>query len=201
MKSIGLTGGIGSGKSVISEYLASIGAVIIDADKISREMLNKDTEGFSQDTFDKVIQAFGKEVLMENGELNRKALANIVFNDKKKLDLLENIVTKAVIKKCQDMLLSYKNTEKLVVLDAPLLFESGLKSNCDENWLVTADYEERIRRVMARDHMSREEIIARIDNQLSDDEKAKLADLVLDNSGTIEDIISRVKKEVERIFK
>ena len=185
MKVIGLTGGIGTGKSTVSSYLKDKGCLIIDTDQMSRQMTEK-----SSPVLDVLKERFGAEYFTEDGDLDRKKLASLVFNDESKREILESIVTQKVIDDTQYMLsqLQAGGYDGIVIIDAPLLFECGVNAITDENWVVICDLEERIKRVQARDNASREEIIARINNQMSDDEKMQLADRVIDNSTDITDL-------------
>ena len=148
-----------------------------------------------------IREAFGDEVFFEDGSLNRKKLGSIVFNDKEKLSILEEITTKAVACDIIDKIESLKKTdfEGIVILDIPLLFEFGMKNLTDENWLVTCERESRIKRLKTRDGLSRREIEDRMSKQLSDDQKMKMADYVIDNSGSISQLYHRVDQLIERL--
>ena len=185
MKIIGLTGGIGTGKSTVSEYLKHKGCLIIDTDQMSRDITKKGSP-----VLNILRERFGSEYFTEDGELDRKELAKLVFNDESKREILESIVTQKVIDYTQYMIsqLEAGGYDGIVVVDAPLLFECGVNVLTDENWVVICDLEERIKRVQARDNSTREEIIARINNQMSDEEKMHLADRVIDNSTDITDL-------------
>lgn len=179
MKIIGLTGGIGSGKSTVSEYLKKRGCIIIDADEMSRKMTEKGGAALVA-----IREAFGDGYFRADGSLDRKKLGATVFADSEKKQILENIVTKAVIKKTIEEIESLRNADKkgIAVLDAPLLFEFGMQHYTDENWLVTADKALIIDRVKARDGMAEDEILERISNQMPDSDKRALADRIIDNS-------------------
>lgn len=179
MKIIGLTGGIGSGKSTVSEYLKKRGCIIIDADEMSRKMTEKGGAALAA-----IREAFGDGYFRADGSLDRKKLGATVFADSEKKQLLENIVTKAVIKKTIEEIESLRNADKkgIAVLDAPLLFEFGMQHYTDENWLVTADKALIIDRVKARDGMAEDEILERISNQMPDSDKRALAERIIDNS-------------------
>ncbi|MCQ2550879.1 MAG: dephospho-CoA kinase [Clostridia bacterium] len=176
---IGLTGGIGSGKSTVSNYLKKNEYVVIDADEISRAITAKGTP-----LMDRLVDAFGPAAI------DRKELAKLVFSDSKKKAVLESIVTTEVIRIVKEEL---KKGDKMV-LDAPLLFETNMDEVCDFTILVTAPLELRISRVMARDNMSKEEILARIDNQMSEEEKIARADYVIDNGGSLEDLCKKIEE-------
>ena len=187
----GLTGGTGSGKSTVSEYLKEFGYTVVDADIIAREVTAKGSP-----VLDDLAAAFGTEIIDENGELIRKKLGSIVFGDKEKLEKLNEIMRKALDEKMTEAL--NKATEDRlygkVFFDAPTLFESKRESFVDKIWVVAADKETRIQRIMKRDGISREEVLQRMESQLPDDEKIAKADLVIYNDGTLEDLKKKVEK-------
>ena len=193
---IGLTGGIGTGKSTVSGYLEDKGCLILDADKISRQMTEK-----GQPALNEIGAAFGFELINDDGCLDRQALGNIVFNDKKKLDILQSIITQKVVEHINNRLdeLKKDNTEDIIVIDAPLLFECGMEDLADENWLVSASLDVRLDRVQKRDGLSKEEIISRINNQMSQEDKEKLSQVILDNSGTLEELYRQIDLNLERV--
>lgn len=174
MKIIGITGGIGAGKSTVCNEFKKCGAKVIDADEISRKVTAKDGEAYSD-----IIEKFGTEILLESGQINRKALAKIVFSDKTKLSVLNSITHKYIFKKIKEEIDS--STEEIVVLDVPLLFSSDFPIECDIKIAVLADRDERIKRVKKRDGLNEEEIVARMNNQLSNDEYKRLADICIIN--------------------
>ena len=196
MKVIGLTGGTGSGKSTVAAYLKGKGCHIIDADKISRELTAKGGEALGA-----IMSAFGQDVFLEDGILDRKKLGTIVFNDTQKLKILEEIITRKVIELTLQRIakLKVQGNESIVVLDAPLLFECGMNDCTDENWLVICEQEQRVNRLMKRDGMERQSIFDRMANQLRDDEKIILADYIIDNSGTLEELYRQIDSLIERV--
>ncbi len=179
MKIIGVTGGTGAGKSTLSAELEKCGVEIIDADKISRQITKPGGAAF-----DEILDCFGKEVLTGNGELNRKRLAEIVFSNPDKRELLESITHKYVFEEMQRRLVACK--AKIAVLDVPLLFQCNFPIKCDLTVAVIADKEMRIDRIMKRDGISRAEAEARIKNQLQNEEYRRLADVCFENSGDYE---------------
>ena len=196
MKVIGLTGGIGTGKSTVSSYLKEKGCLILDADKMSRALTAPGGAALGE-----VRAAFGDQVFFEDGTMNRKAVSDIDFNDPDQLKILEEIITKKVVQQTIDIVDMLRKEEYggLVVLDAPLLFECGLQNYADENWVVTADLEVRIERIINRDGIDRSDIIDRINNQMSDSQKIAMADFVIDNSGNLENLYHQIDKLIERI--
>ncbi|HHV97237.1 MAG TPA: dephospho-CoA kinase [Clostridiaceae bacterium] len=191
MKIIGVTGGIGSGKSTVARILRDLGAKIIDADKIAREVTAKGEPALAE-----LVDYFGQEILDKDGELNRKYLANIVFNDKKKLEKLNEITHKYIIKKIINKVNKLKEEGKhdLIVLDVPIPVEHGFLDIAEEVWVVKSDKETRIRRIMERSKISYEEALKRIEAQISDDEYFKIATLIIENNGTLEELENTVAK-------
>lgn len=184
-KIIGLTGNIASGKSVVSTYLIEKGFMVIDADLVSREVVKKNTEGLS-----KVILEFGDDVLLSNGELDRKALAKIVFNDKEELNklnlLLHPLIRKEILNKIS------KSEEKMIFIDAALLYETELDKITDEVWFVSSNIENQIKRLMGRDNLTKEEALSRILIQEDQNEKMEKSKYVLENNGSIDDLINQI---------
>lgn len=178
MKIIGLTGGIGTGKSTVSAYLAQKGCKIIDADLISHQMTEAGSPCLAE-----IRDAFGEDVFLRDGNLDRKKVGRLVFADATKKKTLEQIITRRVIEKTLRILQDCRaQQEDLVVLDAPLLFECGMQRYTDETWLVVCRTETRLRRIAARDDLAEEDIQKRIANQMSTEQKEKLADYIIDNS-------------------
>ena len=178
MKIIGLTGGIGTGKSTVSAYLAQKGCKIIDADLISHQMTEAGSPCLAE-----IKAAFGEDVFLRDGNLDRKKVGRLVFADATKKKTLEQIITRKVIEKTLRILQDCRaQQEDLVVLDAPLLFECGMQRYTDETWLVVCRTETRLRRIAARDGLAEEDIQKRIANQMSTEQKEKLADYIIDNS-------------------
>ncbi|MGI1691509.1 dephospho-CoA kinase [Thermoanaerobacter uzonensis] len=179
MQVIGLTGGIASGKSTVSKLLKKMGAVVIDADIVSREIMVKGTEAYN-----KIVEYFGKEILKEDGEIDRKKLGNIVFADRRKLKKLNEITHPIIIERIKEKIEEErkKNQQKAIVLDAALLIEMKLYKMVDEVWLVVVDSKTQIKRIMERDKLSYKDAINRIKSQMPLDEKMKYADFIINNS-------------------
>ena len=191
MKVIGLTGGIGSGKSTVSSYLRDKGFYIIDADEMARNMTAKGSK-----CLENLEKAFGSEVILEDGNLNRKKLGEIVFADKEKKAKLEELTTEVVVKNIEDETEHLRITGKydIIFLDVPLLFETGLNKCCDAVVVVTADDNVRIQRVVDRDGISPLQVRARINNQMSTEEKISMATDVIDNSEGKEELHSKIEQ-------
>lgn len=194
MDVIGLTGGIGTGKSTVSAYLRKKGFAIIDADQIARQVTEPGTP-----LLEELSREFGANILTAAGGLDRKALAAIVFADAKQRKKLDSLTHSRIIQEIQARIEAYKaaGAHRGIIVDAPLLFETGLDEKCQKTWLVTAKQDIRIARVCARDGMTSEEVAARIRNQMDDEEKKKRADRIIDNSGTIDDL----KQQIQQLIK
>ncbi len=187
---IGITGGIASGKSTITNYLISKGYIIIDADKIAREVVEVGSIGIAQ-----IEAIFGKNVINSDKSLNRKKLRNIVFNDKEELNKLNKITHPLIISKIKNQIDYYLNQNdiKIVFLDCPLLFEMGLDKLTKENWLISSSINNQIDRLKKRDNITTLEAKNIISYQMSLDEKRKKADIIIENNGTIEELINNFK--------
>ena len=176
---IGITGGIGGGKSTVGNYLAEMGATIIDTDNIAREVTLP-----GSDALDEIRRTFGHSVFNADGTLNRRTMAEIVFNDKEKLDQLSSILHPRIRERW--LTEARECGEDFVFVIIPLLFENKLEHYFDEIWVVTAEEEERVRRVMKRDHVTRDDVTGRIANQIPEYEKIAAADVVIDTTGGFE---------------
>ena len=187
-KIIGLTGGIGSGKTMVAEYIKSLGIPVYIADDEARELMVND----------KVIMAisteFGQEIL-DNGTLNRDKLAQIVFNNPKKLQKLNSIVHPEVKKHFDEWVEKHKNYP-FVVKEAAILFESGSNNYCDAVITITSPLKTRLQRVMKRDKTDRESVLKRMQNQWTDQQRIAKSDYVIHNVS-----IEATKKQVDEILK
>lgn len=182
---IGLTGGIAAGKSSVSEILASLGAWILDADAISREMVEPGSAGLEG-----IVREFGEKILKADGTLDRAALGAEVFSDDARRGRLNGILH-PIIK--SEMLnragrIESEYPDAIVIMDVPLLIESGWQDMADEVWLVTAPLEERIRRIALRDGLDRRQAERRIAAQMPDGEKAKYVDIIINNGGNMDEL-------------
>ena len=200
MLRLGLTGGIGSGKSAAAGIFKSLGAYIVDADKISRDILTPGTEAYRE-----TVARFGKEILNPDRTVDRKALAAIVFGSKTELEALNNITHKHIFavmeREARDAEKSEKYKNSIIVIDAPLLFAPDFKMRYDKSAAVMADNEVRIERVLKRDEASRAEVESRIGSQLTNAELAARADYIIENnSNDIKDFENKVKKLYERLI-
>lgn len=188
MLKVGLTGGIGSGKSEVSRRLAGKGAVVIDADKIAREVVEPGTEGLAR-----VVATFGDEVLHPDGSLNREKLGTIVFADPDRLAALNAIVHPLVGERVA-ALQSRAADDAIVVYDVPLLVENKLATMYDVVIVVDAADELRIARLAKYRQMSEEDARARIAAQAAREDRLKVATLVIPNEASIEDLDTRVEE-------
>lgn len=189
---IGLTGGIGCGKSEAAKYLASLGAVHLDADKISRELTAENGEALPE-----IRRMFGDEVFTGEGLLDRACMARIVFGDqaaRRRLEgILHPLVQRNMLKQMDE---AARDGAKVIILDVPLLFETGMDTLCDECWTLYVDRETQIRRVMERDNTSREQAEARIDSQMSTEERNARATRAIDTDRNIE----RTRNELSSLY-
>ncbi|MED1442387.1 dephospho-CoA kinase [Aeribacillus composti] len=180
---IGLTGGIASGKSTVSEMLKKRGIPVIDADLIAREVVEVGKKAYTE-----IVNAFGKEILNEDLTINRARLGSIVFQNEDKREKLNSIVHPEVrleMKRRQEQLIS--EGAKAVVLDIPLLFESNLKHLVDKVIVVYTEEKNQLERLMKRNNFSKKEALSRINAQMPLKEKVKFADAVINNDGTLEE--------------
>lgn len=178
---IGLTGGIACGKTTLSGELRSLGALVIDADAISRELTGPEGAALPE-----IRQLFGDKVFTPNGALDRRALGSIVFSSDEQRRLLEGIIHPLVLKEMTRRLEIFRQSGASVcVLDVPLLYETGFDSLCDQVWCAYLPKELQLSRLMARDGLTRAEGLARMASQMPLWEKAERADRVIDTSGSI----------------
>jgi dephospho-CoA kinase len=193
MKIIGLTGGIASGKSTVSRMLSDLGAEIIDADNIAREIVEPGME-----TLKRIVENFGSSVLNPDGTLDRKALGYKVFNNSEKLNLLNEITHPEIRRIIKERVseIRERDIEKNIVVDAAVLIESGMNDLVDEVWVVYVDHDTQVMRLMKRDNMTLEEAEMRIRSQMSFNEKIKYSPRIIDNSMDLE----HTKEQVEALW-
>jgi dephospho-CoA kinase len=186
MVRIGLTGGIGAGKSTVAGRLRELGATIIDADQLAREVVEPGTPGLAA-----VVEAFGSEVLLPDGRLDRPALGRIVFGDAEKLGRLNAILHPLIGERTQ-ALIEAAPPDTVLVHDIPLLAENRLGPGFQLVIVVDAPEPERIRRLVEDRGMTEDEAVSRIRAQTTDAERRKIADVVIDNSGSRADTLAQV---------
>ena len=190
MRVIGLTGGIGTGKSTVSKYLASRGFEIIDADLIARQIVQPGSP-----LLDEIGRVFGAQFILPDGSLDRKALGAYVFQDSHRKKQLDDIMMGRIVSTIRERI---RAAECNVIVDAPLLFEVGLDADVEAVWLVDAADEVRIKRVCARDNIPAQQVSDRIKNQMPQSEKAAKSDEVIDNSGSEEELYQRIDRLIDK---
>ena len=183
MRTIGLTGSIACGKSNVSAVLRELGAAVVDGDLLSRELTAPGGPALPA-----IRETFGDGVFLPDGTLNRRALGDVVFASdaaRKRLDdLMQPLLRSLILRRMEE---ARAGGAKICVLDMPLLFEAGLDTLCDTVWCVHLPREEQLRRLMARDGLTLSQAEARLRSQLSSEEKAARAQVVIDTSGSIDD--------------
>lgn len=192
---IGLTGGMGSGKSTVADCLRSNGIPVIDADVIAHKIMNEES------TLDKIHKIFGKNVFDKDGSLNKVKFSSVLFTNTVKRKKLNEFVHPKVWTEMMNETEKYVTKgSKVIFLDVPLLIESGWHTRVNETWLVKADYNERIARLRLRTNLSTEEIKKRIEIQMPESEKEEYADKIINNDGTIEETGKQVIEELQKII-
>jgi len=190
MKVIGLTGGIGSGKSTVSKFLAELGAVIIDADKVGHEALKPGTEVWRE-----VVAAFGRQILTPDGDINREKLGEIVFGNSESLSRLNQIMHPRMYTMVKAQLEGYrKQGVGVVVLEAPLLIEANWTSLVDEVWVTVASEATVLRRLKEKFGLSELESLARIHSQLPSEERVKYADVIINTDCDLGELKAKIEE-------
>jgi len=190
MKVIGLTGGIGSGKSTVAQFLQELGAVIIDADKVGHEVLKPNTEVWRQ-----VVAVFGRQILKPDGDIDRKKLGEIVFSNPEHLARLNQLMHPPIYKAVTAQLEEYRRQgARVVVVEAPLLIEAGWTSLIDEVWVTAAPETTILRRLKEGMGLSQAQSLARIRSQLPAKERLKHADVVIDTDSSLDEVKAKVKE-------
>lgn len=196
MTIIGLTGGIASGKSTVSRILKELGAEVIDADLVAKEIIRPQSPAWKE-----LVAAFGKGILNDDKTINRRKLGQIVFGNSTALAKLNAITHPRIIEKIKDKIREIQNRDeqKIIVIDAPLLIEAGMVPLTDEVWVVVVDPETQLHRLMARDHFTFQEALNRLNAQLPLAEKMKYARRIIDNRGSIEETAREVRRLWEEL--
>jgi len=190
MKVIGLTGGIGSGKSAVSQFLQELGAVLIDADRVGHEAYQPNT-----DTWREVVAAFGEQILAPDNSIDRKKLGGIVFSSPESLARLNQIVHPRMYEMIKSQIEEYRQQGvDVVVLEAAILLEAGWNRLVDEVWVTAAPESTVVERTMERTGLPEEQILARIRSQMSSEERAQHADVVINNNGSLDELKAKVKE-------
>lgn len=190
-KIVGVTGGIGSGQTTVCEVFNREGCKVINLDRKAKEVINR-----NKTVQNEIKKEFGENVFYKNRSLNRKLLAQIVFNDESKVEKLNRIVHPRMVENMVEEIETARFSGKfpLIIVDAALIYEIAIEQLFDVVIVVYANTRQRIQRVMNRDKMKKEEILARIDKQIPLEEKKKWADYVIDNRGNLQDLNNQVTK-------
>ncbi len=198
LKVIGLTGGLASGKTTVGQSFANFGAVVLDADKIARRALYKNSKYYKQ-----IVVRFGRGIIDQNGTINRGKLAEIAFKNKKEQKALCDLTHPWVFDYVEKKIKTYKNDKdvKLLIIEAALLIESGLYKKMDKIVLVLADESQQLSRAKLTRNMDVKLAEKRMQYQMSSAKKNKYSDYVIDNRGAFENIEEQVKKIIEKILK
>ena len=190
MKVIGLTGGIGSGKSTVSQFLRELGAVVLDADKVGHEAYQPNTE-----TWREVVAAFGEQILTPDGNIDRRKLGEIVFNNPESLAQLNRIVHPRMYEMMKTRIEEYRQQRvDVVVLEAAVLLEAGWTPLVDEVWVTVASESTVVKRAVERTGLPEEQIQARIRSQLSAEERAKHANVLINNDSSLDELKTKVRE-------
>ena len=193
MKIVGLTGSFGTGKTSVASVFKSLGAKVIDADKIARSLIEKNGPERGR-----IVAAFGPEILAASGRINRSKLAGAVFGNKNALARLNRIVHPGVIRRIK-AIVKTSGRDAVVVIDAPLLIEAGLLNIVDKLVIVSSSKKRQIERCRKKFRIKREEVLKRIKSQMSLKKKIKMADFVVKNDSTMSAMRSRARKVWEEI--
>jgi dephospho-CoA kinase len=190
MKVIGLTGGIGSGKSTVARFMADLGAAVIDADRIGHEAVKPGTIAWQE-----ILVAFGKEVLTPNNDIDRKKLGELVFKNPDLLSRLNGIMHPRMFEIAKAQIEEQRRLGvAMVVLEAPLLLEAGWDTLVDEVWVTVAPEATVLKRLRGRSGLSASESLTRIRSQLSPEERLKRADVIIDTDCTLDELRAKVEK-------
>jgi dephospho-CoA kinase len=195
MKVIGLTGGIGSGKSTAAQYLKSLGATVIDLDKVGHEILKKDGPVYKE-----TLSIFGANILAADGEIDRTKLGKLVFGNPGALKKLNDITHPAIDKRVEDIMNeSISLGIKVVVLEAAAMLEAGRSWQADEIWVIAAPEAAVVDRIKNRPDYTEEIARTRIRSQMNNEDRIKKADVAILNNGTLEELKAKVKVEWEKL--
>jgi len=195
MLKVGITGGIGSGKTTVCKVFETLGIPVFYADTVAKNIMTIDPV-----LINGVTEAFGSSSYFADGKLNNKHIAGIVFNDAKQLAKLNSLVHPAVFRAFDQWLSALADNPPYILKEAALLFESESYKMCDQSILVIADHQQKLDRVIARDAVTAEQVIARMDKQFSDEQKMKLSDFVLYNDES-HSVIDQVMELHQRFLK
>ena len=189
-RKIAITGGIGSGKSAVSQILASKGYFVLDCDQITKQLYQK------QRTIEQIAANFGNE-FVEEGKVDTKKLGAYIFAYKSRVEKLNAVMHPLIFDELDRQI--NESGQKVVFVQIPLLFETGMQNQFDDVWLVVADEQTRISRVVVRDNLDVEQIKNRIKNQMDDEKKAKLVHTIIKNNGTLAELECAVDECIKRL--
>ncbi|CCO07284.1 dephospho-CoA kinase [Desulforamulus hydrothermalis] len=187
---IGLTGNIASGKSTVAKYLKELGAQVIDADQVARQVVLPHSPALKE-----IVNSFGPGILHEDGTLNRAKLASVIFQDAAAKEKLENILHPRIADAINRQISSFKKSHPggILVLEAPLLIEAGWHKSVDQVWLVTVDPQLQLQRLILRDKLTPEQARQRMASQMPQEEKKKFAHVIINNAGSPSDLQRQVQ--------
>ena len=191
-KIIGITGGIASGKSTVTNFLREQGFQVVDADAVVHQLQKPGGR-----LYQLLVQHFGQEIILENGELNRPLLASLIFSNPEEQEWSKQTQGEIIREELAALRDQLAQTEAIFFMDIPLLFEQGYANWFDETWLIYVDYDIQLERFMKRDHLSKEVAESRLSAQWSLAEKRKFASRILDNNGSRDQLVSQVVKLLE----
>lgn len=195
MYRIGLTGGVGSGKSTVSSYMHELGIPVIDGDKLAREAVIPGSRAMAE-----MRKAFGPHIFLPDGSLNRLKMGEIVFNDEEKRQKLNSVIHPFIWHRTREELIrAQEEGFPVVVLDMPLLLEISWQLRVEEVWLVEVPLEVQIARVISRDGFTREQVMERIGKQMPTTNKMNYADVIIDNSRSVEDTRRQVREALKHV--
>lgn len=191
---IGLTGGIATGKTTVSNYLKELGYPVIDADVIARQVVEPGTKGLRM-----ITDTFGEKVLTSDGQLDRQQLAQLVFTSSELLQQLNQILQPIIRERIQELISTSKAS--VVVIDVPLLYEQHYEELCDVVMVVSVQPQQQLKRLMNRNHFTMDEAKNRVASQMPLSSKERLADVVIDNNGSVKETRQQVKKWLNQVVR
>ena len=192
-KIIGITGGISSGKSTVTNFLRQRGFQVVDADALVHQL-----QAPGGRLYNILVEHFGNQVVLKNGQLNRPLLASLIFSNPEEQEWSKETQGQVILEELAALKNQLAQTESIFFMDIPLLFEQGYESWFDEVWLIYLDRETQIERLMNRDKLSLEAAESRLSSQWSLDKKKKLATHIIDNSGSLDQLLSQIISLLER---
>ena len=192
-KIIGITGGIASGKSTVTNFLRKQGFQVVDADALVHQLQKPGGR-----LFEALVQHFGQEIILENGELNRPILASLIFSNPEEREWSKQIQGEIIREELATLRDQFAQTEEIFFMDIPLLFEQDYASWFDETWLVYVEPDVQMERLMKRDQLSKDLAISRLSAQWSLEEKKSLASQVIDNNGSQDQLLAQLNSLLER---